>query len=100
MTVLPLTKAMVMERPLPIKLVERLERELTRKPVLTEGEIDVLAFFACGLGSEEAAKHMHLSRHTIYSRMKSLRVKLEAKNMTHAVALALKRGLLDPELIG
>jgi DNA-binding NarL/FixJ family response regulator len=55
----------------------------------------VLRWVARGLGNKEIAAELHISEDTIKAHMKSILSKLEAKDRTHAVMIALRRGILD-----
>jgi DNA-binding NarL/FixJ family response regulator len=39
---------------------------------------------------------LHVSEDTIKTRMKSILAKLNAKDRTHAVTIAIRRGFIDP----
>jgi DNA-binding NarL/FixJ family response regulator len=96
---LPLTKEEIMQRPLPMKLVERLAREMEFPSKLSDREIDVLALVACGCTWQEIGVTLHLSHWTIQTHYKRIRMKLGARNMAHAVALALVHHDLDASLV-
>lgn len=61
---------------------------------LTDREIDVLQRIALGNSNREVGKMLSVSEETIKARMKSILAKLSAKDRTHAVSIALKRGLI------
>ena len=65
---------------------------------LTRREREVLERLAEGRATEEVAQMLHVSPHTVRSRIKSLLRKLGARNREHAVAIALTEGVIDPEL--
>ena len=92
-------RRLVSSRPVPAKLAARLHREIVTPSRLSEREIDVLALVACGYNATEIAPMLHLSVWTVQSHQRRLRDKLGARTMAHAVAIALKRGDLDPELV-
>ena len=69
-----------------------------RSAELTRRERDVLERLAEGRATEEVAQMLHVSPHTVRSRIKSLLRKLGARNREHAVAIALTEGAIDPEL--
>ena len=69
-----------------------------RSAKLTRREREVLERLAEGRATEEVAQLLHVSPHTVRSRVKSLLRKLEARNREHAVAIALTEGAIDPEL--
>jgi len=62
---------------------------------LSEREISVLRSVARGNGNREIAAEIGVSEDTVKGHMKRILVKLEAKDRTHAVMVALKRGILD-----
>lgn len=61
---------------------------------LSGREIDVLEHIAQGLSNREIGGLLSLSEDTIKARVKMILAKLDARDRTHAVVLALKRGLL------
>lgn len=63
--------------------------------VLSPREIQVLRELARGNANREIAKILNVSEGTIKAHMKSIIAKLGAKDRTHAVLLALKRGILE-----
>jgi two-component system NarL family response regulator len=62
---------------------------------LTEGEVDVLRHIARGLSNKQIAERVNISPDTAAKRVTALLAKLGAKDRTHAVALALERGIID-----
>lgn len=69
-----------------------------RSAELTARERDVLERLAEGRATEEIAELLHVSPHTVRSRVKTLLRKLGARNREHAVAIALTEGVIHPEL--
>jgi DNA-binding NarL/FixJ family response regulator len=63
--------------------------------VLTEREVEVLQRVAAGKSNKLIAAELALSESTIKAHMKSILPKLDASSRTHAVMIALKRGILD-----
>ncbi|GLY20153.1 helix-turn-helix transcriptional regulator [Kineosporia sp. NBRC 101677] len=61
---------------------------------LEHREIEVLALVADGLDTAETAQRLGLSERTVKLTISGLLERLELKNRTHAVAYALRRGLL------
>ncbi len=61
---------------------------------LSGRELDVLEHIAQGLSNREIGSRLSLSEDTIKARVKTILAKLDARDRTHAVVLALKRGLL------
>jgi len=61
---------------------------------LTRREADVLALIAEGLSNSEIGRRLFVSDETVKSHVKSLLEKLHARTRAHAVALAIRRGLI------
>lgn len=82
--------------------LDALRAEPLRRPGrtadLTRRERDVLERLAEGRATEEVAELLHVSPHTVRSRVKSVLRKLGARNREHAVAIALSEGAIEPEL--
>ena len=64
--------------------------------LLTEKEIAVLSLVAQGHGNKMIAAEIFVSEETVKSRMRSILSKLNARDRTHAVMLAIQRGFLQP----
>jgi DNA-binding NarL/FixJ family response regulator len=62
---------------------------------LTEREIEVLREVAGGNANKMVAHHLAVSEETVKAHMKSILSKLGANDRTHAVTIALKRGIID-----
>ena len=62
---------------------------------LTEREIQVLRRVAAGKSNKLIAAELEISEGTVKTHMKSILPKLDASDRTHAVMIALKRGILD-----
>lgn len=65
---------------------------------LSPTEMKVLALTACGLTAIQVGQECHLALETIKSHSKEIRRKLGARNTTHAVTLALAKGVFDEAL--
>lgn len=63
---------------------------------LTEREMDVLRLIRDGCKNKEIAAQLAISETTVNFHIKNLIGKLQAKDRTHAVALAIRRGILQP----
>ena len=86
----------------------RLLRALANAPLLAEDEVDrhmaddeltqpelmVLRCYSVGMTTEMAAITLGKSYETVRNQAKTARYRLRAKNTTHAVALALRQGLI------
>jgi DNA-binding NarL/FixJ family response regulator len=62
---------------------------------LSTREIEILRHVAAGCSNKIVADKLDVSEDTIKSHMKSVLAKLQAKDRTHAVMIAMKRGFLD-----
>jgi DNA-binding NarL/FixJ family response regulator len=62
---------------------------------LSEREIEVLRQVAAGNANKSVADHLGISEETVKAHMKSILSKLGANDRTHAVTIALKRGIID-----
>jgi len=63
--------------------------------VISAREIEVLKCVARGESNNEIAVHLHIAETTVKAHMKNILLKLDAKDRTHAVMVALKRGILQ-----
>lgn len=61
-------------------------------------ELDVLALVAEGQTNAEIGARLHVASETVKSHVQAILEKLGARNRAHAVAIAIRRGLLEPEL--
>lgn len=81
-----------------LKHVERLRRELvtpdTTAPRLTPREADVLRLMADGLDTAEIAGRLCYSERTIKNVFYGLTTRLNLRNRPHAVAYALRKGMI------
>ena len=62
---------------------------------LTEREIEVLREVAAGNSNKAAALRLAVSEETVKAHMRSILSKLGANDRTHAVTIALKRGIIE-----
>jgi DNA-binding CsgD family transcriptional regulator len=62
---------------------------------LSPREEQVLAMVAGGLSEDAIAEILYLSPFTVKSHMKHVMMKLDARNRVHAVAIALRNGIID-----
>jgi DNA-binding NarL/FixJ family response regulator len=73
-----------------------LARETTDQiGALSEREREVLDLIAGGLTGEEAAKQLFLSPETIRTHLRNAMTKLEATTRAHAIAIALREGVIS-----
>lgn len=70
-------------------------RHRDERPLLSEREIDVLRLIAEGLSGPEICRRLHLSRSTVKTHTAHLFEKLHVRERAAAVAVAMRRGLLD-----
>jgi DNA-binding NarL/FixJ family response regulator len=62
---------------------------------LTEREIEVLRRVGAGLSNKQIAQQLTISEGTVKAHMKSILPKLGASDRTHAVMIAVKRGIIE-----
>jgi DNA-binding CsgD family transcriptional regulator len=63
-------------------------------PCLSERQLQILALVAEGATDNEIAARLYLSVKTVSWHMRRICARLQARSRTHAVALALRRGIL------
>jgi DNA-binding NarL/FixJ family response regulator len=63
---------------------------------LSERELHVLRCVALGNSNKRVAALLDVTEETVKTHMKSIISKLNANDRTHAVTIALRRGILDP----
>lgn len=61
---------------------------------LSPREIDAMTLLALGYSRAQVAHSLSISEHTLRAYIESARAKLGAQNTTHAIAIALSRGLI------
>ena len=62
---------------------------------LTAAEIDVLRLVAAGNTNKLIGDRLRISEDAVMARVKNILAKLDAHDRTHAVTIALKRGIID-----
>jgi len=62
---------------------------------LTAREIEILRQVAAGNANKIVGDHLHITEETVKAHMRSILAKLGANDRTHAVTIALKRGIID-----
>jgi two-component system, NarL family, response regulator DegU len=85
------------DRPMSPKLAEAMLAEATRDdddPVLSQREEEVLQLIADGLGTGEIAERMFISQKTVKNHLASIYDKLDARDRTQAVLMAVKMGIV------
>ena len=76
---------------------EAVKEQLTRRaerPTLTPREVEVLALVAQGLRNREIALALTLSEETVQVHVRNILSKLDVKDRTGAVSVALRRGII------
>lgn len=81
-------------RHIPREVAVALAEHLT-DDALSERELDVLRRVAAGNSNKRVAHELDVSEETVKSHMKNILLKLSANDRTHAVTIALKRGIID-----
>ena len=76
------------------RLLRRVHTQAEQRDTLTPRECEVLQAFAFGLGRRGVASVLGIAETTVDRRLVSARRALRAKNKPHAVAEALRRGLI------
>jgi DNA-binding NarL/FixJ family response regulator len=61
----------------------------------TARETEVLQLISAGLANREIGERLFLSEETVKSHVRHLLAKLQARSRAHAVAVGLRRGLID-----
>ena len=69
--------------------------EHTGEDDLTSREIEVLRLIAAGNANKEIAGHLSIAEETVKNHISNILAKLHAKDRTHAVTTALKRGIIQ-----
>jgi DNA-binding NarL/FixJ family response regulator len=67
----------------------------TGEELLTPREIEVLRLIAGGNANKEIAAQLSITEETVKSRVKNILDKLGANDRTHAVTIAVKRGIIE-----
>jgi DNA-binding NarL/FixJ family response regulator len=81
------------ERLLPTEVAERLSRYFPQV-ALTPREVEVLTWVAQGLANKEIASRLGTASGTVKMHMQNILAKLDATDRTHAVTIALARGII------
>ena len=81
------------KRLMPPEVVQRLNEHLPQA-ALTKREVEVLGLVARGLGNKEIAEKLGTASGTVKIHVQNILSKLEASDRTHAVTIALERGIL------
>jgi len=62
---------------------------------MTSREADILRLIADGLANKQIARRLGVAEETVKAHLKSIFVKLDVADRTHAVTLAAKRGIIN-----
>jgi len=81
------------KRLMPPEVAERLS-EYFPQVALTPREVEVLSFVAKGMANKEIAHKLGTASGTIKMHIQNILAKLDASDRTHAVTIALERGIL------
>lgn len=79
---------------IPREVAAELAAHVTDDP-LSSRELEVLRLVASGNSNKLVANQLCISEDTVKARMKSILSKLTARDRTHAVTIAFKRGIID-----
>jgi DNA-binding NarL/FixJ family response regulator len=82
------------KRSVPIEIATEIA-EHVGEDNLTMREIAVLRRVAAGKSNKLVAAELHISEGTVKTHMKSILPKLDASDRTHAVTIAIRRGILE-----
>lgn len=82
------------KRYIPPEIANELERH-SADATLTARELEVLRRVAAGQSNKRIARDLDVTESTIKAHIRSILPKLDASDRTHAVTIALKRGILD-----
>jgi DNA-binding NarL/FixJ family response regulator len=84
--------ARMMPGPAPLQVAERLAEQ-----TLTTRELQVLQLVAWGNANKQVAAQLSIAGEAVRMHMKSILTKLSANDRTHAVTIAVTRGILRLE---
>lgn len=83
------------QRHVPAIVAQKIAAHLN-EPILTARELEVLQLVADGLRNKEVADRLAVSDETVKMHLRNLMQKLEVKDRTHAVMVAVRRGFIRP----
>jgi DNA-binding NarL/FixJ family response regulator len=81
-------------RRIPPEIAAELAEHVTDE-MLTAREIEILKSAAAGNANKRIASQLGITEDTVKAHMKSVLAKLDANDRTHAVTIALKRGIIE-----
>ena len=82
------------QRCIPPEIAMELAQNMGRGPV-SPREVEVLQYAAGGRSNREIAAELDISEETVKAHMKNVLAKLDANDRTHAVTIALRRGIIS-----
>ena len=71
------------------------EQRARDKDLLTPHELEILRMIAAGATNRQVALHLFVSVETVKSHLEAIYRTLEVSDRAHAVAVAMRKGLLD-----
>jgi two-component system NarL family response regulator len=80
---------------LPAAIASKLAESMAH-PELSERERQVLQYIANGRSNKEIGQVLYISENTVKAHVKAILTKLDAMGRTEAIAIATKRGLIQP----
>lgn len=80
--------------PQALHAVDRLLHDMRHVDDITDRELTVLELMSRGCSAKEAGRVLYVEESTIVSSVKRTRRKLGARNTAHAVAIALREGMI------
>lgn len=81
-------------RYVPAEVAAQIAEHLAEE-ALSQRELEVLRCVAQGMANKVAASRLGIAEETVKAHMKNIMGKLAARDRTHAVSIALKRGIID-----
>jgi len=81
------------QRRIPPEIAMELAQHMGQEPLSTR-EMEVLNYAATGHSNRRIAERLAISEETVKAHMKNVLAKLSANDRTHAVTIALKRGII------
>jgi len=82
-------------RHIPSEVATRLA-DYAAEPLLSKRETEILLLVALGHSNLLTSRELSISEDTVKTHMKNIMLKLNAKDRTHAVTIAVRRGMISP----
>lgn len=99
MEILTAIRSALLGEPYVSMALRRKLRATNGAPAITERERQVLEQVALGLSNQEIADRIGCAEKTVKNHLMSIFSKLEASDRTHAVMLAVERGIIGPRAL-